>query len=152
MSRRRRTTPDQRLALLRQRLKDLSPNTMAADLRLALSDESNFFVQHVAKVIREHTLSELVPDLVSAYHRFLEDGAECDKGCRAKLAIVEALLPLDFEEPDFWLAGMRYRQQEPVWNGSIDTAIDWGKHQAASVVSYMGAKKGLLSLGQIQKT
>ena len=124
MSRSRRTTPDQRLALLRQRLKDLSPDTMTTELRLALSDESNFVVQQAAKVVREHTLSELVPDLVSAYHRFLKDGTECDKGCRAKLAIVEALLPLDFEEPDFWLAGMRYRQQEPVWNGSIDTATD----------------------------
>ena len=124
MSRSRRTTPDQRLALLRQRLKDLSPDTMIADLRLALWDESNFVVAQVAKFVREHTLSELIPDLVSAYLRFLRDGAECDKGCRAKLAIVEALMPLDFEEPDFWLAGMKYRQQEPVWNGSIDTAID----------------------------
>ena len=66
----------------------------------------------------------MVPDLISAWHRFLNDGAECDKGCRAKLAIVEALLPLDFEEPEFWLAGMKYRQHEPVWNGSIDTATD----------------------------
>jgi len=124
MSRSRRTTPDQRLALLRQRLKELSPDTMTVELRLALGDESNFVVEQVAKVVQEHTLSELIPDLVSAYHRFLNDGAECDKGCRAKLAIVEALLPLDFDEPDFWLAGMQYRQQEPVWNGSIDTATD----------------------------
>jgi len=35
-----------------------------------------------------------------------------------------SLLPLDFEEPEFWLAGMKYRQHEPVWNGSIDTATD----------------------------
>lgn len=32
---------------------------------------------------------------------------------------------------------------------SIDTAIEWGKRQAASVVSYMGAKHGLLTLAQI---
>lgn len=124
MSRGRRTTPDQRWALLRQRLKELSPSMMTADLRLALCDQSNFVVEQVAKVVREHALRELIPDLVSAYHRFLNDGDECDKGCRAKLAIVEALLSLEFEEPDFWLAGMQYRQQEPAWNGSIDTAID----------------------------
>jgi len=124
MARSRRTTPDQRLTQLRQRLKDLSPRMMTAELRLALCDASNFVVEQAAKVAREHTLSELVPDLVSAYHRFLNDGVDCDKGCRAKLAIVEALLPLDFEEPDFWLAGIQYRQQEPVWNGSIDTATD----------------------------
>jgi sugar/nucleoside kinase (ribokinase family) len=27
----------------------------------------------------------------------------------------------------------------------IETAIDWGKKQAAAVVSYMGAKQGLLT-------
>jgi len=47
-----------------------------------------------------------MPDLVSAYHRFINDAADRDKGCHVKLAIVEALLPLDFKEPDFWLAGM----------------------------------------------
>jgi ribokinase len=35
---------------------------------------------------------------------------------------------------------------------SIDIAIDWGKHQAASVVSYMGAKRGLLTLKEIEKS
>ena len=93
-------------------------------LRSALCDQANFVVEQVANVVRENTLRELIPELVSAYHRFLNDGAECDKGCRAKLAIVEALLSLDFEDPDFWLTGMQYRQQEPVWNGSIDTASD----------------------------
>lgn len=97
---------------------------MTTDLRLALGDQSNFVVEQVAKIVREHEVRDLIPELVSAYHRFLSDGAECDKGCRAKLAIVEALSSLDFEEPDFWLAGMQYRQQEPVWNGSIDTATE----------------------------
>ncbi len=124
MARSRRLQPDQRLALLRQRLQDLSSDAMTAELRSALGDESNFVVEQVAKIIQEHAFCDLVPDLLSAYHRFLSDGAECDKGCRAKLAVVEALLPLDFEDPDFWLAGMKYRQQEPVWSGSIDTAVD----------------------------
>ncbi len=124
MSRGRRTTPDQRLTLLRQRLKEASPATMIAELRSALFDESNFVVEQAAKAAREHSLSDLNPDLVSAYRRFLDDGVDCDKGCRAKLAIVEALLPLDCEDLDFWLAGMQYRQQEPVWNGATDTATD----------------------------
>ena len=35
---------------------------------------------------------------------------------------------------------------------SIDIAIQWGINQAASVVSYMGAKRGLLNLDQIATT
>jgi hypothetical protein len=44
-----------------------------------LSDESNFAVEQVAKVTRKDTLSDLIPDLVSASYRFLNDGAENDK-------------------------------------------------------------------------
>ena len=33
---------------------------------------------------------------------------------------------------------------------NIDTALSWAKRQAATVVSYMGAKKGLLTLKEIQ--
>ncbi len=36
-------------------------------------------------------------------------------------------------------------------NMSMDEAIEWGKKQAASVVSYMGPKKGLLTLEQLQE-
>ena len=124
MARSRRTTPDQRLSLLRQRLKDLPSEAMIAELRSALSDESNFVVEQAAKIVRVEVHRELSLDLVSAYLRFLNDGAEYDKGCRAKLAITEALLALDFEEPEFWLAGMKYRQHEPVWSGSVDTATE----------------------------
>lgn len=36
-------------------------------------------------------------------------------------------------------------------NQGIDTAIQWGINQAASVVSYMGAKHGLLTLKELEK-
>ncbi len=36
-------------------------------------------------------------------------------------------------------------------NKSMDEAIKWGNKQAASVVSYMGPKKGLLTLEQLQE-
>jgi hypothetical protein len=34
---------------------------------------------------------------------------------------------------------------------SPDKAIEWGKKQAASVVSKIGAKEGLLSVAQLKK-
>jgi HEAT repeat protein len=50
--------------------------------------------------------------------------AKKDPHCIAKAAITGALLALECRDVDFWLAGMRYRQPEPVWGGSSDTAVD----------------------------
>jgi HEAT repeat protein len=42
----------------------------------------------------------------------------------AKQAIVRALVDLDCGDVEFFLEGIRYRQLEPVWGGSTDTAVD----------------------------
>jgi hypothetical protein len=133
------------VAQLRERSQDLSAEALSSEFRVGLQDASNFVVEYVAKLIHKHGVRDLIPDLVTAWQRFTIDGHDCDKGCRAKLAIVEALLPMDFEDPDFWLAGMRYRQQERVWNGSIDTAADVRGLSAFGVVrSHLIAPSDLL--------
>jgi HEAT repeat protein len=45
-----------------------------------------------------------------------------DKLCRAKIAVVEALNRLEFDDERFYLRGVRYVQLEPVWGGTSDTA------------------------------
>ena len=124
MSRGSRSTPEQRVASLKERLRDLPAELRATELRQSLRDGSNFVIEQVAKLSQKYAVAGIEPELVQAYQRFAVDGHECDKGCRAKLAIVETLLPLDFDDPDFWLAGVAYQQHEPVWNGSVDTAAD----------------------------
>jgi len=92
--------------------------------RKALADRHFLLVARAASVCEERLLYGLEPDLVTAYGRLLEDAAKADPGCTAKGAIVRALVALDCRDSDFYIAGMRYRQPEPVWGGSVDAAVD----------------------------
>lgn len=93
-----------------------------AELRAALSDKSNFVVSEAAEMVGERMLTDLVPDLVAAFHRFLIAPTETDKLCRAKIAIVEALNKLEYDEEDLFLIGLRHVQKEAAWGKPEDTA------------------------------
>jgi HEAT repeat protein len=47
-----------------------------------------------------------------------------DPGCKAKQAIVRALVTLECQDLDFFRAGLLYRQLEPAWGRPTDTATD----------------------------
>src|SRR5690606_12273497 len=51
-------------------------------------------------------------------------GVKQDPQCLAKAAITAALLALECDDVDFWLAGIRYVQPEPTWGRAVDTAVD----------------------------
>jgi hypothetical protein len=89
-----------------------------------LSDKHFRVVAKAATLAGERSLAELIPGLLSAYARFLEDPIKRDPNCIAKGAIARALVNLGCEDVGFFLEGSRYRQLEPVWGGSADTAID----------------------------
>jgi HEAT repeat protein len=113
---------DAKLARMRTlRTEPVTPQ-LTGQLREALADKSNFVAAAAAEIVGERSLADLVPDLVAAFHRFLEDPAETDKTCRAKIAIVEALHKLDADEEDVYRTAIRHRQPEPRWGGSDDTA------------------------------
>ena len=84
-------------------------------LRDALRDRSNFLVADAAEIVGERMLSELMPELTAAFDRFMEDGEETDKGCRAKIAIVETLNKLDHQDETLLLRGLTYVQIEGRW-------------------------------------
>lgn len=92
--------------------------------RKALGDRHYLLVTRAAELIGERLLFDLETDLLSAYSRFLDKPAKRDPGCTAKGAIARALVAVDCQVADFYIAGMRYRQPEPVWGGTIDTAVD----------------------------
>lgn len=113
---------DAKLARLRLvRAEPVAP-ALLAELRDALADKSNLVVAAAAEIAGERSLSDLTPDLVTAFERFLVDPVETDKLCRAKIEIVEALNKLAADAEDVFRAGLRHVQPEPAWGGSEDTA------------------------------
>lgn len=88
----------------------------------ALSDRHYLMVARAADIIRENLYYDLESALLAAYQRFLKNPVKNDPNCVAKSAIVQALVELDSKEEDFFVSGMRYRQMEPVWGGTADTA------------------------------
>jgi HEAT repeat protein len=114
---------DAKLARLRElRREPLSPQALQA-LRGSLRDASNIVVAEAAEIAGEARLAALLPDLVAAFERFLDQPEKRDKQCRAKIAVVEALNKLEYTDETFFLGGVRYVQQEPVWGGSQDSAV-----------------------------
>src|SRR5260221_11992139 len=95
---------------------------IVAELRDALGDKSNLLVAAAAKIVGERMLTDLGPELVAAFQRFLIDPAETDKLCRAKIAIVDALNRIEFDAEEVFRTGLRFVQPEPRWGGSDDAA------------------------------
>jgi HEAT repeat protein len=112
-----------KLARLRE-LRGQEPSPQQCDeLRAFLNDASNFVVAEAATIIGANAYAGLTPHLVKAFGRLLDDGEKTDKLCRGKIAIIETLNKLEFADEEFFLRGIRVVQNEPVWGGSVDTAI-----------------------------
>lgn len=92
--------------------------------RRALIDRHYLLVARAAELCAELLLYHLEPDLIHAYDRLLLNPAKKDPSCTAKGAIARTLLAIDCQESGFYVAGTRYRQPEPVWGGTVDTAVD----------------------------
>jgi HEAT repeat protein len=91
---------------------------------LALGDKSSRVVARAATLAGERSLREQIPQLLHAYARFLRDPIKTDPHCIAKQALARALVELDAPNVEFFLEGIRLRQLEPSWGGSVDTAIE----------------------------
>lgn len=92
--------------------------------RESLSHRHYLLVARAAEVAGDRLFYDLERALTAAYGRFLENPVKRDPHCTAKGAIVRALVSLDFQDAGFYLDGIRYRQLEPVWGGTQDTAVD----------------------------
>jgi len=103
-------------------LRDAPKEARIDPLRKALAHKNNFIAAKAADLTREFNLQELVPDVLEAFDRFLENPEKSDPQCWAKNAISRALAALEFQEPDIFLRGMRHIQLEAVWGGRSDTA------------------------------
>jgi len=91
-------------------------------LRKALTHRNNFLVSKAAKLVADAELFALLPDVLAAFDRFFIDAVKSDPQCWAKNALAKTLVKLEHRDKDTYLRGMKHHQDEPVWNGSSDTA------------------------------
>jgi HEAT repeat protein len=103
-------------------LRTAPPDVAESGLRKALQHRNNYLVSKAAKLTADLSLSELIPDLATAFTRFLDNPLKTDPQCWAKNAIAKALATLEYQEHEPFLQGMRHIQLEPVWGGTSDTA------------------------------
>lgn len=70
----------------------------------------------------ERPAVEMVPELVTAFSRLMENPSKLDKGCAATTAIAGALYELDYAEPEIYLRGIRHVQMEGSFGPPVDAA------------------------------
>lgn len=95
-----------------------------AEIRRAISGSKGLLVARAAQIAARRGLQDLIPDLATAFDRFMVDGARTDKQCNAKIAITAALNRLETLDDSVFLLGSRYVQMEPAFGGQVDTAAE----------------------------
>jgi HEAT repeat protein len=103
-------------------LRQLPPEACVEPLRKALANRNNFVVAKASDLLRQFRLTQLTPELLTAFDRFFDDPVKTDPQCWAKNAISRALAEFEHHDTEVFLRGMRHHQHEPVWGGSSDTA------------------------------
>jgi hypothetical protein len=121
----KRTFEDQLAAL--DALRQQPPEAIVEPLRKALNNRNNFVVAKAADLIRQFQLTQLTPDLLTAFDRFMlssdkDDPVKTDPQCWAKNALSRALAHFEHQDAEVYLRGMHHIQLEPVWGGTSDTA------------------------------
>lgn len=92
------------------------------EFRTFLKNRTNLVVAKAAKIVGQTRATELVPDLVAAFHRVMKNPSKLDKGCAATTEIISALYELDYVEPDIYLLGIHHVQMEGSFGPPVDAA------------------------------
>src|SRR5437879_2474122 len=94
----KRTFEDQLAAL--DALRQLAPEACIAPLRKALAYRNNFVAAKAADLIRQFELTQLTPDLLTAFGRFFSDPIKSDPQCWAKNAISRTLAAFEHQDSE----------------------------------------------------
>lgn len=119
-----RKTLDEKLADLDGLTAEKDSAAVRAGLETALADRHFSVVAKAAKLAAGTLQYDLRVPLAAAYRRLLDKPVKTDPNCIGKKAIARALVELDFADVDFFVAALSYRQLEPVWGGTADTAAE----------------------------
>jgi HEAT repeat protein len=90
------------------------------DLRKALADKINLIVAKAAAIASEWQAQPLLPDVLEAYSRLFQDGA--DPQCWGKNELSKCLKEMGVTESAVFLRGLRHHQMENSWGGKTDSA------------------------------
>jgi HEAT repeat protein len=120
----RRPTVQEQFSKISTLTDSSDPKEVRRALVRGLRSRSAPLVEHAACTAVRLQLTDLVPEMESIFHRLIERPAHQDKGCRAKIAIVRALLDLEVNGEEVFLRSIRHVQREPAQGGPVDTAAE----------------------------
>ncbi|MEJ2156503.1 MAG: hypothetical protein P8X96_14280 [Desulfobacteraceae bacterium] len=130
---------EEKLSVLRDLQKaSISEGTRIA-LGKALAGANNIIVAEAAKTAGRLGMEKMIPDLLKAFDRLLDNPLKRDKGCLAKEAIIETLDKLEYDQVDIFFHGIRYYQIEPAYLRPVDTAAILRGRCAFALVRIGGA-------------
>jgi HEAT repeat protein len=118
----KRQTLEDELAALRAVAADPRTPEAEALLRAGLGSQRSLVAARAALIIKDRRLDGFAPELCAAFDRWLAEPAKADPGCKAKLAVLEALDYTETMDDAPFLAGARCEQLEPAWGAPVDSA------------------------------
>lgn len=92
------------------------------DLAPFLRHKSNHVVAAAAATVERLEAGALAPELVEAFERLMHNPSKLDSGCKALLAIVQALVQMDDPAAKVYFAGIRHVQMEGSFGPPVDVA------------------------------
>jgi HEAT repeat protein len=92
------------------------------DLAPFLRHKSNHVVAAAATTVERLEASALAPDLLEAFERLRRSPAKLDPGCKASIAITQALVQMDDSAAKVYFAGIRHVQMEGSFGPPVDVA------------------------------
>ncbi|MEN6521656.1 MAG: HEAT repeat domain-containing protein [Armatimonadota bacterium] len=94
-----------------------------SELKSAINGKNSLLASKAADLAANYGFSNLIPDMISAFERFMIDGVRNDKLCNAKISIVNALNKFEYMGDEVFRKGAYYIQMEPAYGKPIDAAV-----------------------------
>jgi HEAT repeat protein len=113
---------EERIESLRHLRTAVPGEAVLAALRKGLQDRANLVVAEAAKTIAALRLVPLISDLLASFARLFDDVLKTDPKCWGKMAIVQALTQLDYDQSPPFVRGLSHIQMEPIYGGNEDSA------------------------------
>ncbi len=89
----KRASTEEKLSTLRELEHEPITEGTCKALGKALTGANNILVAEAAKIVGRLGMEELIPDLLKAFDRLLDNPLKRDKGCLAKEAVTTDLIP-----------------------------------------------------------